>query len=117
MLDRTEEPLTAAQTSMLHVRIADQLKTEATKKLADVGLTVSDAARILMIRVAKEAGLPAGLTADPNSHDAWFRRQVQIGLDAANAGQLVPTEEVEAEPAAWRAQTRLKLLNPRMINA
>ena len=32
-------------------------------------------------------------------HDAWFRRQVQIGIDAANAGDLISTEEVEAEAA------------------
>jgi predicted transcriptional regulator len=43
-------------------------------------------------------------------HDAWFRRQVQIGLDAANAGDLVPAEEVEAEAATWRAETRRKML-------
>lgn len=42
-------------------------------------------------------------------HDAWFRRQVQTGLDAAAAGDLVPAEEVEAEAAAWRAETRRKL--------
>lgn len=38
-------------------------------------------------------------------HDAWFHRQVQIGLDSANAGDVVPAEEVEAEAAAWRAKT------------
>ena len=42
-------------------------------------------------------------------HDAWFRRQVQIGLDSANAGDLVSAEEVEAEAAAWRTETRRKL--------
>jgi predicted transcriptional regulator len=42
-------------------------------------------------------------------HDQWFRRQVQIGLDSANAGDLVSAEEVEAEAAAWRAETRQKL--------
>ena len=42
-------------------------------------------------------------------HDAWFRRQVQIGLDSADAGDLVPAEEVEADAAAWRAETRQKL--------
>ena len=42
-------------------------------------------------------------------HDAWFHRQVQTGLDAANAGDLVPAEEVEAEATAWRAETRRKL--------
>lgn len=42
-------------------------------------------------------------------HDAWFRRQVQAGLDSANAGRLVPAEEVEAEFAMRRAVARRKL--------
>jgi predicted transcriptional regulator len=42
-------------------------------------------------------------------YDAWFRRQVQAGLDAANRGDLVSSEEMEAEAAAWRAETRRKL--------
>lgn len=33
------------------------------------------------------------------AHDAWFRRQVQVGLDAANAGDVVSSEAVEAEAA------------------
>lgn len=39
-------------------------------------------------------------------YDDWFRRQVYIGLEAANAGDLVSSEEVEAEAEAWRAATR-----------
>ena len=42
-------------------------------------------------------------------HDTWFRRQVQMGLDAAQAGDVVSAEEVEAEAAAWRAETRRTL--------
>ncbi|HGE8486533.1 TPA: CopG family ribbon-helix-helix protein, partial [Serratia marcescens] len=42
-------------------------------------------------------------------HDAWFRRQVQIGLDSANSGNLVPSAEVEAKFAARRAETRRRL--------
>lgn len=42
-------------------------------------------------------------------HDAWFRRQVQIGLDSADAGDLVPNEDVEAEAAEWRAETNRKI--------
>jgi predicted transcriptional regulator len=42
-------------------------------------------------------------------HDAWFRRQVQIGLDSANAGKLIPSAEVEAKFAAKRAATRRRL--------
>jgi len=42
-------------------------------------------------------------------HDAWFRRQVQVGLDSANAGRLVSAEDVEAEFATRRDETRRKL--------
>ena len=42
-------------------------------------------------------------------HDLWFRRQVQEGLDSANSGNLVAAEDVEAEFAKRREQTRQKL--------
>ena len=70
-----------AQTSMLHVRVDDHLKSQAANALAGVGLTLSDAVRILLTRIAAEGGLPAGLTADPDAHDAWFRAKVREALD------------------------------------
>lgn len=70
-----------AQTSMIHVRVDDDLKAQATEALSGVGLTVSDAVRILLTRVAAEGGLPAGLTADPHAYDAWFRAKVREALD------------------------------------
>lgn len=48
----------AAKTSMLHVRIDDKLKADATEKLANVGLSASDAVRILLTRVARRAACP-----------------------------------------------------------
>ena len=45
-------------------------------------------------------------------HDQWFRREVQLGIDYANAGDLIPAEEVEAEAAAWREEIRRKMTNP-----
>ena len=42
-------------------------------------------------------------------HDAWFRQQVQIGLDSANTGHLIPAADVEAKFAAKRAATRRQL--------
>jgi len=47
---------------------------------------------------------------EATEHDAWFRREVQIGLDAANAGDVVSAEEVEAQAVAWRAETRRKMV-------
>jgi predicted transcriptional regulator len=35
-------------------------------------------------------------------YEEWFRRQVQIGIDEADAGNVIPAEEVEAEFAALR---------------
>jgi DNA-damage-inducible protein J len=66
---------------MIHVRVDDALKAEATDALAGICLTVSDAVRILLTRIAAEGGLPAGLTADPAAYDAWFRAKVQEALE------------------------------------
>jgi len=49
---------------------------------------------------------------DQVEYDAWFRRQVQAGLDTANAGDLVPAEKVEAKSAKRRAETLRKLGRP-----
>lgn len=87
-----------AQTSMLHVRVDDQLKAEATEKLALFGLTVSDAVRILLTRVAKEGGLPAGLTTDPGAHDAWFRAKVREAM--MDTRPTVPHQQVMDETQA-----------------
>lgn len=71
----------AGQTSMLHVRVDEALKTDASEKLANVGLTISDAVRILLTRISHEGGLPAGLTADTAAYDSWFRAKVQEALN------------------------------------
>ena len=42
-------------------------------------------------------------------HEAHLRRQIQAGLDSANAGRLVPHAQVQAQFAARRAATRKKL--------
>ena len=88
----------AARTTMLHVRVDEQLKTRATEVLADVGLTLSDAVRILLTRVTCEGGLPAGLTSDPQAHDAWFRAKVREAL--ADNRPAVPHGEVMDEAQA-----------------
>ena len=46
---------------------------------------------------------------DAAEHDVWFHRQVQVGLDSANAGRLVSNKEVESEFAARRDETRRKI--------
>lgn len=86
------------RTSMLHVRVDDALKADASETLAKFGLTVSDAVRILLTRVVHEGGLPSGLTADPDAHDAWFRAKVQEAL--TDPAPAIPHREVMDEAQA-----------------
>jgi predicted transcriptional regulator len=37
-----------------------------------------------------------------SEYEQWFRHQVQVGIDAADAGELIRGDEVEAEFAALR---------------
>ena len=46
---------------------------------------------------------------DAVEHDAWFGRQVQIGIESAYAGNLIPAADVEAHFAARRAATRRRM--------
>ena len=82
----------AVQTSMLHVRVNNQLKNEAAAKLESIGLTLSDAVRILLTRITKEGGLPPGLATDKASYDVWFKAKV---LEALNdTSPAVPHAQV-----------------------
>ena len=44
--------------SVVRARIDGQIKVEAEAVLASIGLTVSDAFRMMMMRIAKEKALP-----------------------------------------------------------
>lgn len=50
-----------AQSSMLHVRVDDDIKAQATEVLASMGLSVSDAVRILLKRVVNDQAFPLEL--------------------------------------------------------
>ena len=47
-----------AATAMVHVRVDEKMKARAEKALAAMGLSVSDAVRVLLTRVAAEKALP-----------------------------------------------------------
>lgn len=60
-----------ANTTMVHVRLDEQLKAQATETLANMGLTVSDAIRVFLTRVVADQALPFALKApNPSSHAA-----------------------------------------------
>lgn len=70
----------AAQTTMIHVRVDDRLKEQATEALASMGMSVSDAVRLLLKKVVDEGGLPIGLVGTSEAQDAWFRAKVHEAL-------------------------------------
>ena len=45
-------------TAMVHVRVDERIKEEASATLATMGLSVSDAVRMMLVRVATEKALP-----------------------------------------------------------
>ena len=48
-------------TTMVHVRVDEHVKTQATETLAAMGLTVSDAVRVFLTRVVADQELPFAL--------------------------------------------------------
>lgn len=45
-------------TTMVHVRVDQKIKQRAARTLAAMGISVSDAVRMLLVRVAAENALP-----------------------------------------------------------
>ena len=45
-------------TTMVHIRVDEKVKKRAARTLAAMGMSVSDAVRILLVRVAAEKALP-----------------------------------------------------------
>lgn len=90
-----------AATELIQARIDPQVKAQAAAVLDKLGMTVSDAVRILLTRTAREGALPFELVADRQAYDAWFRAKVREALDDMRPD--VSHEEVEAEFAARRA--------------
>ena len=67
-----------ATTEMVHVRIDKRIKTKAAKTLASMGLSVSDAVRVLLTRVAAEKALPFDIKV-PNATTAAAMRETRGG--------------------------------------
>ena len=66
-----------AANAFVRARIAEDIKDQATAVLADMGLTVSDAVRILLTRTAKDKAFPIDLKT-PNA----TTRKAMAELDA-----------------------------------
>ena len=76
-----------AANSVVRARIDGQVKAEAEAVLASIGLTVSDAFRLMMIRIAKEKKLPfEPLVPNEETIEA---------MKAARRGELIEVGSIE----------------------
>jgi DNA-damage-inducible protein J len=95
-----------AASALVQTRIDPAVKERAAAVLGELGITVSDAVRILLTRTANEGALPFELAQSTAEHDAWFRAKVQQALDDPRPG--IPDEQVKAHFAKRRAAALLK---------
>ncbi len=70
-----------ASNALVQTRIDAEVKERATAVLEGMGLTVSNAVRILLTRIANEGALPLELVSNSDIHDAWFRAKVLQALE------------------------------------
>jgi DNA-damage-inducible protein J len=105
LADRLLEPAMTA-TALVQARIDPEVKERAAEVLEALGMTLSDAVRILLTRTAREGALPIELTVDEAAYDAWFRKKVQEALDDQRSA--LPDETVKAHFAKRRAAARAK---------
>ncbi|MGD0736281.1 MAG: type II toxin-antitoxin system RelB/DinJ family antitoxin [Terracidiphilus sp.] len=90
--------------ALVQTRIDPAVKERAAVVLAGLGMTVSDAVRMLLTRTANEGVLPLSQSRTPAEQDAWFRARVQEALDDMRPG--VPHDEVQEYLAGQRAAMR-----------
>jgi DNA-damage-inducible protein J len=69
--------------AVVRARIDENIKDRATAVLSTMGLTVSDAVRILLTRIARDEALPFDLT--PNALTAETLRKSESGEDVHHA--------------------------------
>jgi DNA-damage-inducible protein J len=93
--------------SLVQTRIDPEVKERAAAVLEELGITVSEAVRILLTRTANEGALPFALTKDTADYDNWFRAKVQQAID--DPRPAVAHKKVEAHFAKRRSAALRKL--------
>lgn len=83
-------------------RVDEDLKDEFTNAAKDRDRTGAQLLRDFMRDFVKKQQ-------EVTAYDAWFRRELAIGIAAAAAGEVMSAGDAELDAAAWRAQMRDKL--------
>lgn len=76
-------------TSMLHVRMDDQLKAQATETLAAIGLSAAEAVRLFFHRIVAEQAFPLELKV-PNAETRAAMEESRQLMEDMKAGRVQP---------------------------
>jgi DNA-damage-inducible protein J len=87
-----EVNIMTAHTSMLHVRIDDATKAQATQTLAALGLSMSDAVRLFLHRVVVDQAFPLELKV-PNAETQAAMNESRAMM-AARRSRFATAEEL-----------------------
>jgi DNA-damage-inducible protein J len=98
-----------AANALVQTRIDPVVKEKAATVLEEVGLTVSDAVRIMLTRTANEGALPFDLSPDA-AHDRWFQAKIQEALTGLEGGSNAEIGEAEWKKIAARKRQQLNHL-------
>lgn len=84
-----------AQTSMLHIRVDDDIKEQATQTLTAMGLSVSDAVRLFLRRVVIDQAFPLELKV-PNA-ETLAAMEESRAMMAKRRARFTSTDELFAD--------------------
>lgn len=96
-----------AATTMVHVRVGEAVKEKASAALAQMGISVSDAVRMMLVRVADEKALPFEVrvpnATTPGPEDSSLPSRYR---DYALSGEWKPHRDITSSPTAASLQNR-----------
>ena len=84
-----------ATTTMVHVRVDEHVKAQAAETLAAMGLSISDAVRVFLTRIAAEKQLPFALKV-PNTETRAAMEEARA-IDRARQARLLQDAPEEKE--------------------
>jgi DNA-damage-inducible protein J len=84
-----------AQTSMLHIRVDDDIKEQATQTLTAMGMSMSDAVRLFLRRVVIDQAFPLELKV-PNAETLAAMEESRVMM-AKRRARFASAEELFAD--------------------
>ena len=83
-----------SQSAMLHIRVEDEIKTQANEALAAMGLSMSDAVRILLKRVVNDQAFPLELKV-PNASTQSAMKESRAKMKAGKVRFAAATDLID----------------------